>query len=434
MRIVAPDTNYILHFDPIAKTTSSDLGLNGDLSWLIVGQVIRELDVRKGTGHKTLRRRARQAAQEFERFAAGSAILSGVTIEVFVRTRDFDYEAHGLSRHEGDDRVLADLIEYAATHPEDEVMLLSDDSIARMQARSRGIAVIEASENLKRAEIEDERDAQLREVTDKYRALAETQPAVELLFEGETKELNATINAYDPDELRELNASAVSPEAAEHEQSDNLDPLFAHFALMQSAMSRPNPDYDKQLVKYHEDFLDFFHTSWIANYRTIKINPVLCSRNGVEASGVSVRITLKTNGRVLSKSPKVSDPPKKPKRRIDSFGAFAGFGAGSSYDIAALSRDVMRPPQHKPHEATVRSENGQALVRYDFLRLRQDDATPLDPFYIVFDEDTTPSKGIELITEVRAANMNVVVRSKLLIRIMRGIKKMPALYLYQAGR
>jgi hypothetical protein len=53
MWFVAPDTNFILHFKPISEVKGIDIGVTGEFTWLLVGQVMQELDVRKGAGTKS---------------------------------------------------------------------------------------------------------------------------------------------------------------------------------------------------------------------------------------------------------------------------------------------------------------------------------------------------------------------------------------------
>lgn len=205
MRFVAVDTNFVLHFKPISEVRGSDIEQSDPFTWLIVGSVMQELDIRKGTGEKTLRKRARKQVQEFEKTANGSVPFPGPNpLLVHYRKRPFDFEGNGLLPNEGDHKILADVLDFKIDHPHDEVILLSDDSGARLRASHYGIPTIDAPEALMREEIEDERDAQIRALKEENRTLSQTQPLLDLTFDDEASEIHAEIWWFKQEQLEDL--------------------------------------------------------------------------------------------------------------------------------------------------------------------------------------------------------------------------------------
>jgi rRNA-processing protein FCF1 len=192
----------MLHFKPISEIGPDELKIGHAYTWLIVGQVFRELDIRKGTGDKTLRKRARKASKELEQAEAQkTSLASGCGVQVHFRTKPFDFESKGLLPNEGDDKIIADILDFKSEHRDDEVLLLSDDASMRMRARTYHIPTIDPGDIdpegiLKRPEIEDERDEQLRQLRESYREHAETQPRITFGFQDGTRELMQSVSSF----------------------------------------------------------------------------------------------------------------------------------------------------------------------------------------------------------------------------------------------
>lgn len=428
MRFIAVDTSFVLHFKPLSEISASDIGQSPPFTWLIVGEVMRELDVRKGTGEKPLRKRARKSVQEFERAANGAAPFAGPhPLEVHFRQRPFDFEANGLLPNEGDHKILADILDFKKDHLADEVLFLSDDSGARLRASKYGVPAIDAPEALMREEIDDDRDARIRELEQENRTLSETQPQLELTFGDETKEMLAKIASFKKGEFEDLLRRAK-------EQGNDEDPTLAATSIprglagMIDNLRRPNPKYDEELANFIERFRAYFEESWVQRYRTVEIMPIVHSKNGVQASRVSVRIRFKTKAGVLTSLPEAAKPPPKPRRSIDTFAAhFAVPEAAWPVSLAGVM-DFVRA-ENAVSGPTVEEVDGSFEVCYSIGRITQEDSRDLDPFYLVFANDVQPSDGLGLSYEIRAENATRVLRGMLILKFETYEPRMPATYI-----
>lgn len=64
-------------------------------------------------------------------------------MKFWLRNKDVDYDAKGLMRTEDDDRIIADIPDFNAENPNDEVILFSDDYTMRMRRRRfAGLTII----------------------------------------------------------------------------------------------------------------------------------------------------------------------------------------------------------------------------------------------------------------------------------------------------
>jgi rRNA-processing protein FCF1 len=420
MLFVAPDTNFILHFKPIAEIGPNELGLASGYTWLIVGQVLRELDIRKGTGDKTLRKRARKSAKELEQVETDCTIYkTGCGVKTHFRTRPFDFEARGLLPNEGDDKIIADIIDFKSTHSQDDVILLTDDASMRMRARGYGIHVIDPDDvdpagALKRPELEDERDEKIRHLEEREQALSATQPDVDFGFQDGSRELSCKVYSFAPGALEELIEKSVSPEEPQE--------AVAFGPALLPAFFRPNQEYDAQLARYHEELDSYASELWVADYRTVEIAPALFSRNGIQPSAVQVTVSFTTNGEVV-KEPGEPTRPKRPERFLA-----LGLGGTARIDLSSLARELNYEAPNM-REPRISRSGSSVTVDYTLVRIAQDAATHLEPFFIRFSQAPDPPDAIELHYEVRAQNMNIVRRGRLLVRIERSQKQVPADFL-----
>ena len=417
---VVPDTNFLLHFRSISEISPKALNLDCEFKWLAVGQVLRELDIRKGTGDRTLRKRARKAAKELEQAEAQRTTFpTGCGIEAHFRTRPFDFEAKGLLPNEGDDKIIADILDFRELHAADKVLLLTDDAGMRMRAKGYGISILDPDEidpegKLRRPDLEDDRDEKLRVLEERNRILALTQPEIDFTFEDGSTEVSGEVCSYSADELEDAIAKAVAP-------TDSAEPLY--YLPILNGFEKPNPEYEKELMRFGGSLRKYFLEIWVQDYRTIKIAPLLFSRNGVQPLVVNVRLTFDSRGTVLGEPPDRPATPKKPQRTIAMFAG--GSLYGPSIDYRAFLPKFEPPNMRAP---SVAQEDHSVKVTYSLLRIPQDAATPLDAFFIRFDNDVDPPTCIRMQCEVRAQNMNEVLRHDLLVKVRRAERDLPGTF------
>jgi hypothetical protein len=140
-----------------------------------------------------------------------------------------------------------------------------------------------------------------------------------------------------------------------------------------------------------------------------------------------VRIDMKTTAEVLSEPPREVKRPEKPHRMLNTLTVYDALSNASSYRLAIPEIEIFNP-----YRSSVDQGGGSAVVTYAMMHVAQEAAIHLDPFYLVFDNDEVPTTGIELSYEIRAKNMNGVVRGRLLVRLVTPEKKISARYLMDA--
>ena len=418
MLFVAPDTNFILHFKPLCEIGPVDLKLSRTYAWLVTGQVLRELDIRKGTGDKTLRKRARKAAKELEQAEAQHATFpTGCSVQAHFRTGSFDFEAKGLLPNEGDDKIIADILDFKEQHATDEVLLLTDDVSMRMRAKGYGISVLNPDEidpegDLKRPDLEDDRDERLRLSEERNRILAMTQPDIDCAFEDGSREVSYEVYSFSQAELEEAISKAAEPANLEEALNNTI---FTGFL-------KQNLEYENDLTRFAVQLRSYFLETWVLDYRTIEIATVLFSRNGVQPLVVNVSLTFDTTGTVLEKRSDQPKAPKRPARAISIFGGSSSFGPSIDYSaLMKLERVNMRAP-------SVTQTDRSVSVTYSLLRIPQEAETLLDPFFIEFANDVDPPACIKMQCEVRAQNMNAVLRHNLLVKLQKAERPLPGTF------
>jgi hypothetical protein len=179
----------------------------------------------------------------------------------------------------------------------------------------------------------------------------------------------------------------------------------------------------EQLTAFDEQLRTYLLRLWVVEFRTIEVAPVLFSENGVQPIVVSVRLVFTTDARVLVKRPEAPARPKRPQRMLNSF---LGLGGEPNIDYTSL---IPRAEPINMRAPEVSQTGSSALVKYSLLRIAQDAATTLDPFFIEFGDETEPPDCMRPEYEIRAQNMNTVLRNHLLVKIEQTEKAVPASFL-----
>ena len=142
-----PDSNFFFHFTYFNEIDWPAL-LGCDRACLVVTTpVLRELDKYKSDRNSGRRRdRSRSVLREFDAIIGSSH--PGVPLE-FRRSTEilFDLSAADMTAHMGqlepdveDDKILALVMAFQSTHPDGDVLLLTDDRAMRLKAKALGIA------------------------------------------------------------------------------------------------------------------------------------------------------------------------------------------------------------------------------------------------------------------------------------------------------
>lgn len=192
------DTNIFLHFQPFdqipwLKELKADF-----VALRVPPDVIGELNKHKD-GHKVthMKERAGKILRRIMNIALtneGRVGDSGtVTITCEQHAPGFDLQARGFDSAISDDRILAAVLDYKERHPDEYVVLVTDDFGAGLRAHGYGVVPLGLSETLRIAPSPDEKQQRINELEERVRSMEKVGLRLHLSFPGGASECTLTV-------------------------------------------------------------------------------------------------------------------------------------------------------------------------------------------------------------------------------------------------
>ncbi len=139
--LFAPDTNSLLHFDHISQITPAQIGASRSIEWLLLEQVIYELDQKTHHPRIYYHKRARSLIKLLSRATAGSPIMeNGARLWIYF-PKALPVVA-GLDLTVADHRLLAQAIAFQQENEGARVTLATNDLALTIRARSLDMPTI----------------------------------------------------------------------------------------------------------------------------------------------------------------------------------------------------------------------------------------------------------------------------------------------------
>ena len=263
------DTMVYLHYKAVEEVDWRDV-LGTDQVTLIVPRITtRELDKHKDHhDSRKIRERARRRLQTIERWAeeGTTRLREGVEVQIYRRPPTCDFDALHLDRNKADDVLIATIHQYREENPGTAVLLVSQDTTARMTARDLGIQATGLPEELK---LGKERDPVEEENRELRRQLDRMQNAAPKLLFGFAAE-------HAPESFLKVGL-AKPPENKEEWIASQVQILRDKYPPRQPGISSstaltaitvgliPHEEYDrynKDLQRFYEKYEEYLRKAW----------------------------------------------------------------------------------------------------------------------------------------------------------------------------
>jgi hypothetical protein len=180
-----PDTNIFLHFRAFEKIDwPEELGAD-NVHLKIAGVVSWELTKhRESHPVEHIRDRARKTLRAVREIAIDGegTIESSVTLSCETQLVGYDMAAIGLDAHSQDDCILAAILDYRAKHPEEQVVLITDDDPFAVRAHTYGVASRALREELRIPPQPDKRQKQIQDLKQQLREAKTNLPRLSIGF------------------------------------------------------------------------------------------------------------------------------------------------------------------------------------------------------------------------------------------------------------
>lgn len=426
------DTMVYLHYRSPDELCLPEMLGASDVVLLVPRITMQELDVHKNTHPiPKIRDRARKRLVAIQRWIDTGQVVPGVSIRFDALRPTIDFASNGLNPQWNDDQLLAAIIQFRDTNPDDSIALLTQDTGLLLTAKHIGIRTVMVPDDKLLPQEEDLLAKENRELRNELLRLKTARPNLVLRFCGSSDdsehiefelETPSATPTFDRDAfLSELRAAVPEMHPAPPPSVDS----FASSIDLASAFGERIPAseykrYSRDREAYFRQMLDYIGR--LAAYRTQPERTLLLElelRNigTVPGEDIDIHIHFPDGFELYSEDglpqqPPEPSPPEKPQTDLQRRMASITAGLGHMPYLRGLSN--IGPPD----PFSLRKTNSYDLTDH-VSRLKHGCAYALKKLYLVFPsyEAATPFNfdyriAAANLPEAATGTIHVVVRKK----------------------
>ena len=397
------DTMIFLHYRSLDQLNLTQILGPSPHTLLVPRITLRELDKHKNTHRSNrIQERARKVLKKIEAWTGGDEVRPGVSADFLSAMPMVDYAKLRLNPDWSDDLLIATVLQYKTDHPDESVILVTQDSGPRMTASQLGITVLELPAEWKLPAEPDPIEVENRELAKTIAALQNALPKLIVSFAGaEEPEQHATF------------ALPPSPESMEHEIARKLEEVKTKLpkqhppqptppdpkspaSLLQSQLAnlrymdpidhKEYERYNRGVDEYIRNYEQYMHDTWeaqAATKRSLLFEIEIRNIGTSPAEDVDVLLHFPDGFRLFSEDdlpslPEEPRPPRKPRTRMQMI----------TESISYIPRiDIGRPalPDFRMPSSFSIERTGSYDVREHFQRIKHGDHVVLPEMFLTFD-------------------------------------------------
>ena len=180
------DTMFFLHWSDIDKIDYLEVFGVPSVTLVIPRITTRELDSHK-TSHKSkrIRNKAIAGLNLIESLTSENKPLrTDVKLLLQSSIPQIDFDEHGLNREWNDDILIASVLQHQQDNPSERVVLISNDTTARIKCRELGIETTSLPEKYQLPEQTDEHEEDIRKLKRQIQRMENSMPKLAVYFCG----------------------------------------------------------------------------------------------------------------------------------------------------------------------------------------------------------------------------------------------------------
>lgn len=404
------DCMIYLHYQSIKAIDLPSILSCKNLSIMIPRITLRELDKHKNTHpSQRIRDRAQRVLKEIEKWISGDEkVRHGVSVEFYTLMPTIDYAQYGLKSDWNDDILIATILQYKKDYPEENPLLITQESGLKLIAEHIGIKVYQLSEEYKIPAEPDPIQKENRELKRTLLRLQNTSPQLHVCFSGSVeKETYAKFVLSLPPELKEQEIKQTiedlrekfpkqfPPEPKSAKKGKATTDLYELTKLVGLHNSidlipvyeyeRYNNNIDAFLADYERYIRNTLQISAIA-YRVIQFQIEIHNNGTAPAEDIDVELHFPDGFELLEKDifpklPKEPTPPTEPRTQNKIL-------ADSMTQIFQMPDHGFRLPTFPhfdlPSGFTIKKTNSYTVTDH-FPRIKHGDYVILPEMFIIFD-------------------------------------------------
>ena len=413
------DTMIYLHYKGVEEVDWRDVLGAAQVTVIVPRITTRELDKHKDHhDSRKIRERARRRLQAVEKWAeAGiTRLREGVEAQVYRRPPTCDFDALQLERDRADDVLIATIHQYREENPGAAVLLVTQDTTARLTARDLGIQAIGLPEELKLAEELDPVEEEVRELRRQLNRIQNAAPKLLFGFSGED----------DPESF--FKVKLAKPESEEDWIASQLDALRRKYPPRQPgkpssttlaslmAGRAPQEEYDRyniDLLRFYEEYEEYLLEAsgeMLMQRLSVELGFELRNDGSSPAEEIDFHLhfpdgfLLKRYSEGMFEHHTPPRPPRSPRSQMEII-KDGMLSPNKFYRSPTIPDIISTFDRHPPNLSAPDIEPGDSYdVRWEMRLLKHKQSIQLHPLVAVFNSyEEADSFGIEY--RIHAANV-----------------------------
>ncbi|MBN1461902.1 MAG: hypothetical protein JXA57_20420 [Armatimonadetes bacterium] len=399
------DTMVYLHYRSLEEIDLPSLLDVGQVSVVIPRITLRELDKHKNSHSSSrVRDRARKILVKMEDWTrAGAGPRANVKAEMFLTTpNNADVTKHGLNPAWNDDVLIASLLAYRSSHPEEDVGLITQDSGPRLTAESLGILVLQLPDEFQLPLEPDPLEIENRELKKDLERLKNARPELVVSFAGDEEgttfarfALSSPPDPIDKDIERKIQELRSALSGQHLPQPKPLNPegsigLLAQMLAASGGLDLIAPAeyerYNRDLEIYLSEYEDHLRRTWELEafvLRGIRFEIEIRNVGTAPAEDVDVEFHFPDGFRLLSEedlpeAPAEPRPPREPRTQIQ-------LALGNAAYLPIFRPPTLSVPDLRMPTSFKIRRTGSYTVSDHFARIKHGKSVTLPEVLLVFD-------------------------------------------------
>lgn len=406
------DSMIYLHFRAIEEIRWTELLDCGHVKIILPRITIRELDKHKAThSSNKVRDRARRNLKKFEEKlnSGDTSIRNDAELTFLDILPSIDYASFGLNPDWSDDVLLASTLYFKQENSNYDVVLVTEDTGARIKARSLGITTFELPEEFRLQSEPDPLLEENRKLRERLIKLSAAMPSLVVQF-SDGENFRKFTYSKTSEESEEVRADRIAKEVAIGKEKHQWQPplqIASFLSPSKGEIERYRQDL-KEFLKKYEQYLNHLADWQFYQTRIFPFKVELMNDGTFPADDIDILLHF-PDGFLLREEddlrPEPSSPtkPVHPRSRMELMQ-----GLGRSFDY--LQRpfnipDFTRISREPPNVSGPRIRRTKSFeVEFHVRRLKHGFSVELETLFLDFSE-STEVKSFNIQYTINAANM-----------------------------
>ncbi len=398
MTTIFLDTNIYLHCTQVQDVPWPELLHTSTVQLIVPYITVKELDEQKDTNRQRhLRDRAERALHYIETWTASPTdIRKNVSVKYYPTT-PIDFGKHRLNLERADDYLIATILQYQKEHPDDSIVLFTQDTGARLTAREVKISAMPMPDEYVLPPATDAVEEENKQLRAQLRKFESAHPRLALTFTDASDHTTIAIQPHEPitDDIIVQEMAAIRSRHPSLRQPVTLRQLGIAQAIDPVALGiePPPSEYDRhstELATYYnkyEEYLRRRDQRQAIDKRTVPLLLRIGNGGGAPGTDIDISVTFTADGRLFSFDPRERHgappaPPDPPR-------------AASAVVLATMreltvDRGVLLPsldfPKKNLSDPEITSEEGHHAITWHLSHLKHTMHRDLRTLYFAFEK------------------------------------------------